>query len=85
MGNKITKKSIHLLTDTDKQELTKYIFPKLEQSEIELAWKEIGLCLNGKPDPDHVLTFTQYLRANMWLKTNGYAVVRIENSLAILN
>lgn len=58
------------MTDSEKKRLSRFVFPQLDRSELELVWSEIHLCFSNSPD--HRLTWSQLHRGNYWLKMNGF-------------
>lgn len=79
-----TKKSLKALTGLEKIALSAVVFPQLEKSEIELVAKLIDISLTST-HPEHQLTYTQCLRANQWLRANGYDVQESVMDRAELN
>ena len=65
-------KSLLQLTDDHKKQLAKYMFPRLEASELELAWKEVALCIMG--EKNYEVSFSQLLRGRIWCRQHGFAV-----------
>lgn len=79
------KKSFFSLSNEQKKELTKAIFPFLEQSDIELAAKDIVKCLFAAEGSIYALTYTQSIRANMWLRENNLFVNGLSTDKSELN
>ena len=77
-------KSLQSLTGAEKISLTKVVFPFLEKSEISLVAMDIDFCLVST-HAGYALSYTQSLRANKWLRANGYSVQGLATDKAELN
>lgn len=74
-------KQISSLSEQEKVQFIKHVFPKLEASEIELFKKDFLFCLSSDASKEIAFTYAEILKANQWLKSNGYCMVRLQQEL----
>jgi len=78
-------RQVNSLTESEKKQLSRYIFYNLKESEYMHGADEIDQCFRPDADIEHTLSFSRLLRGNQWLRIHGFQVPPLTPVLTAVN